>query len=995
MALVLDELTRTGYVALASTTARAAYVLSTLVDPVVVEVYDGLDVLRASGQMAAPWATQSGGSLVIGELDAVGLTVAAGGVPTADWYCQFRSGARLLRGTFGLVGSGRDFVWSLPTFETGSRGTIGAAVVTASGQASSGNQPPVWQAIPTIQLYPGEARSIAGYASDPDGDPMTFTRESGTFPSGVTMDPDGTIRAALSAAPILSGDIVVGADDGVSAGAAPVNTVAPTITGTASVNSTLSASPGTWSGSPAPAYTYQWLRGGVAISAATGAVYMATSADIGSSLSVRVTATNSAGSAFATSAPTSVVGAGGAGPLSTTFTITSAAGGSNLPLAFGHAFRQGDVPAGQVALGAASGLSSWQCSPTTYWPDGSVRHAIVAGRCTLTANVAKSIALTAGADPGGAALTTADLAAASPNVTVTVGGTTLTLSSVAASPHRTVCAGPVMSNWIYRLAVAGSAHLVIWLDVRLYAGGAIEVFPWVESAYLTVANPASTVGTACQVSVGGSSVFSQSINVAHHSRVALVSGSAFSYWSITDPQITPQHDAAYLRSTRMVPNYGALTVAAGTMSGLLQTFTPNTRAGVGEGMGAAGGSGALLGWYGLPAQSIYCINADARAYRASVVFGLSSGSWSVHYRDEATNEPFRFDLHADKTTNVGGTIVPAGSGATNGTHAPTHLPSFAYLPWLLTGRWFFLEEQLFWCGSNYLNCRPDSRRGETSYQTGPYLFPNGGFGVVDPRTGSWSPRGAAWGVNALAQAFAILPTDHTCYGSIKRAVESTAEFYRKVFVSGSHAPGWVSPLGILGSYSSSGLGYDISPPVPPAGSTYWWDAGWQHGMQAQSWGRMRELALNVSSTAQADIDQVAAHIGKFPAGLAGDGSAGNWNYRRFVVYAFPIGQDANGLPLESYTQTFGEALAEYERELGSLSSAAAQPLVQHSSNVAYTAQTTSFTYGGQLLAGLAFAADWGVPGASAGWSRLSGSPSWAAFQADFAIDPTYNIVPRA
>lgn len=41
---------------------------------------------------------------------------------------------------------------------------------------------------------------------------------------------------------------------------APVNTSLPTISGTPTVNSTLTAGNGIWSGYPAPGFTYQWER---------------------------------------------------------------------------------------------------------------------------------------------------------------------------------------------------------------------------------------------------------------------------------------------------------------------------------------------------------------------------------------------------------------------------------------------------------------------------------------------------------------------------------------------------------------------------------------------------------------------------------------------------------------------------------------------------------------------------------------------------------------
>lgn len=87
----------------------------------------------------------------------------------------------------------------------------------------------------------------------------------------------------------------------------PANTVAPTVDGTAQVGQVLTASNGTWTGSPTPTFTYQWYRGTSAISGATNASYVAVSGDQGASLSVDVTATNRAGSKTVRTAATSSV----------------------------------------------------------------------------------------------------------------------------------------------------------------------------------------------------------------------------------------------------------------------------------------------------------------------------------------------------------------------------------------------------------------------------------------------------------------------------------------------------------------------------------------------------------------------------------------------------------------------------------------------------------------------------------------------------------------
>lgn len=94
----------------------------------------------------------------------------------------------------------------------------------------------------------------------------------------------------------------------------------PTITGTTTVGSSLTTTPGNWSGSPSPTYTYQWQRcnsSGAAcsnISSATATTYTLVSGDSGSTIRSVVTATNTSGNASATSNATSLVGAAATPP---------------------------------------------------------------------------------------------------------------------------------------------------------------------------------------------------------------------------------------------------------------------------------------------------------------------------------------------------------------------------------------------------------------------------------------------------------------------------------------------------------------------------------------------------------------------------------------------------------------------------------------------------------------------------------------------------------
>jgi hypothetical protein len=101
---------------------------------------------------------------------------------------------------------------------------------------------------------------------------------------------------------------------------APVNTVPPTISGTPASGQTLTGANGTWTGATPITYGYVWQlcdATGAAcqpIAGATASTYVLTTAAVGKTLRLQVTAANASGAVSATSVPTAVIGA--AGPVS-------------------------------------------------------------------------------------------------------------------------------------------------------------------------------------------------------------------------------------------------------------------------------------------------------------------------------------------------------------------------------------------------------------------------------------------------------------------------------------------------------------------------------------------------------------------------------------------------------------------------------------------------------------------------------------------------------
>ncbi|MBD0349314.1 MAG: S8 family serine peptidase, partial [Thermoleophilia bacterium] len=130
----------------------------------------------------------------------------------------------------------------------------------------------------------------------------------GSYILGVA-DVGATVRAVVTAANAGGSTSAASAASAVVAPPAPVNVSAPTLTGVARAGETLVATTGAWS--YATHFAYRWLRcrdsSCVDVDGASGARYVLGGADVGTSLRVVVTATNSSGSTPASSPPTARV----------------------------------------------------------------------------------------------------------------------------------------------------------------------------------------------------------------------------------------------------------------------------------------------------------------------------------------------------------------------------------------------------------------------------------------------------------------------------------------------------------------------------------------------------------------------------------------------------------------------------------------------------------------------------------------------------------------
>jgi GH25 family lysozyme M1 (1,4-beta-N-acetylmuramidase) len=152
---------------------------------------------------------------------------------------------------------------------------------------------------------------------------------------------------------------------GATTAAAPTATTLPSVQGTVQAGQTLSALVGAWTGSPT-SFAYQWRRcdaaGGAceAIAGAAGSQYVLGAADIGSTLSLVITATGAGGSRSAAAPMTAAVAAA---------TVAQTAVGS-----------------ATVAAGAAGAVATTDGIATVTWQPGSLA---VGSTVTLAPSAAK------------------------------------------------------------------------------------------------------------------------------------------------------------------------------------------------------------------------------------------------------------------------------------------------------------------------------------------------------------------------------------------------------------------------------------------------------------------------------------------------------------------------------------------------------------------------------------------------------------------------------
>lgn len=332
-------------------------------------------------------------------------------------------------------------------------------------------------------------------------------------------------------------------------------------------------------------------------------------------------------------------------------------------------------------------------------------------------------------------------------------------------------------------ASTGAKHpqLMARLYTRLYeAGRRIRTDVTLENNWTYEPSPGNLV-YELNITQNGQSVLRQpAFTHNHHARWHKV------LWSGDEPRVELRHYMPYFLASRATWNYDLTlaipeSVVAAEAANLAKADTrPMGPAFIQPYFPTTGGRqdiGPLPRW-----TALFLITQDARAKASMLANADAAAGIPIHYRDAATDQPVSLETHPGLALVIGTssaqdalpTIV---NDATIWSPDVSHQASFSYIPYLITGDAFYLDETLFWANWNMGKINPAYR--------------GGGQGLVHEE----QMRGQAWALRALGEATRAMPDKHAMKGYFQRKLGDNLAYYVQLYPRDTK--GAVSPMGMM------------------------------------------------------------------------------------------------------------------------------------------------------------------------------------------------------
>jgi hypothetical protein len=467
-----------------------------------------------------------------------------------------------------------------------------------------------------------------------------------------------------------------------------------------------------------------------------------------------------------------------------------------LPLTFGQVFAPGDLKRSDTLVGRLPDGRTLplQVDVKATHADGSVRHAVISALLPAAAK-ARGLPLVKTKDPPGAkpaapasvqSLLDAGFTAAA---SATIDGQAWTASAdkLLKQKPEVWLDGPLVTEWLVSAPLRddkGAEHprLSARFAVRWYkALHKARVDVTLENAWAFQPAPRDETYDA-RVLIGGKEVYAKP-GLAHLNQARWRK----TFWWGEVPAMHIRHDSAYLIASRALPNYDrSLRISGAALAGLQSAWHGPKTEPMGVGLAVAympttGGRpdiGLLPGW-----AALYLLSMDKRAEEVTLGTADLAGTWGMHYRDRRTGKPVSLiDFpymtllgHASDAINPATRkpemFPPCPKDACKRPfgHDVSHQPAFSYLPYLVTGDYYHLEELEFWAMFDVFDSNPGYR--ETAK------------GLLKPE----QVRGQAWGLRTLGEAAYIAPDHDPLKAHFKRILKSNLDWYNATYTDNPEA----------------------------------------------------------------------------------------------------------------------------------------------------------------------------------------------------------------
>ncbi len=514
-----------------------------------------------------------------------------------------------------------------------------------------------------------------------------------------------------------------------------------------------------------------------------------------------------------------------------------------VPVTFGQIFRPGDIPGGRTIVARAGDRDvPIQIDVKRRHPDGSVRFAVISAVLAGLEAGGIRLELAAGPDdakpprPTDPSKAAAELLAAGFDAAVVLAfpeGKAVRAGArkmLEAAP-RAWLRGPLATELLLEgppVDAQGDADpdLNVQFQVRIYEGlNAARVSVVVENCWDTWAGH---IGYDVEVKLGagGETAWGQK-DVDHR---PLSRWRKVFWWGPAPPRIHIAHDPDYLFATRALPRYDTTLEVPETILARLDASWARAKTGILEnGLLCAymptTGLRDEIGPY--PAWAVLCLlSGDARATKAVLGSGDLAGSWPIHVRSARTRRPLTLDDRPllwmrgyrdgdryERPRWKPDRKAPAADALKLSPDC-AHQGSYAYIPYLLTGDFYYLEEAYFWAHYCLLS------QWTTPRQDGKGL-------VVGDQV-----RGQAWALRNIADAAFIGPDGDPQVEGLDGKIRNTLAWYARTFYGPpeSNAMGFCFPRDVRDARIQN-----------PANPDWMVTAPWEHDFLIWSLHHLAEL----------------------------------------------------------------------------------------------------------------------------------------------------------